>query len=145
MRSIKPGRGPSAVGAVGSVIAILVGIVWTVLAGQLLKDAPFPLIGTVFPLFGILFVIMGIVQLVYHVKNATGKNRMSLFDIVDRHEEPDPLDQRFGRMRSGENTEMTPSEGRPRMNRRFEGDYCPFCGQKVEPDFLYCPKCGKEI
>lgn len=29
--------------------------------------------------------------------------------------------------------------------RKFEGDYCPYCGQKVEPDFVFCPSCGKSI
>lgn len=145
MRSIKPGRGPSAIGAVGSVIAILIGILWTVLTSQLLKDAPFPMIGTVFPLFGILFIIMGIVQLVFHMKNAAGKNRMSLFDITDRHEEPDPLNERFLRTHSKENGRQSQQRGQPGVKRRFEGDFCPYCGQKVEPDFLYCPKCGKEI
>ncbi len=29
--------------------------------------------------------------------------------------------------------------------RRFQGDFCPFCGAKVEPAFDFCPKCGKDI
>ena len=69
MKSVKPGRGPSAMGALGAPIF--------------------------FPIFGVLFIIIGIVQAVYHFKNATGENRYSAFDIVDSAEEPDPLDRRF--------------------------------------------------
>ena len=70
MKHVKPGRGPSAMGAFGAIIAVIFGIV--------------------------LFIIIGIVQAVYNFKNATGKNRYSSFDIVDSQEEPDPWDQQFG-------------------------------------------------
>ena len=82
MKSIKPGRGPSAMGAMGSIIAVIFGIFWTIAAahGRAL----------LFPLFGVLFIIMGIVQAVYNFKNATGEHRFSEFDIVDGAEEPDP-------------------------------------------------------
>ena len=76
MKSVKPGRGPSAMGAAGSIIAVIFGIFWTIGAASM--GAP-PL----FPLFGVLFVIIGIVQTVYNLKNATGKNRYSSFDIVE--------------------------------------------------------------
>ena len=64
MKSIKPGRGPSAMGAMGSIIAVIFGIFWTIAAASM--GAPF-----FFPLFGVLFIIMGIVQAVYNFKNAT--------------------------------------------------------------------------
>ena len=69
MKSVKPGRGPSAMGAVGALFAAI---------------------------FGVVFVIIGIIQAIYNFKNATGKNRYSEFDIVDSREEPDPLAQRLG-------------------------------------------------
>ena len=74
MKHIKPGRGPSAMGALGSVIAVVFGIFWTVSAASM--GAPIS-----FSIFGVLFVIVGIVQ---------------AFDIVDGEEEPGPLNQRFG-------------------------------------------------
>ena len=92
MRSIKPGRGPSGMGALGSIIAVIFGIFWTIMAVSM--GAP-----VFFPIFGILFVILGIVQAVYHFKNATGKNRYSAFDITEEGEEPDPLEERFGNTR----------------------------------------------
>ena len=52
MKSVKPGRGPSAMGAVGSVIAVIFGIFWTITAASM--GAPF-----FFPLFGVLFIILG--------------------------------------------------------------------------------------
>jgi hypothetical protein len=58
-----------------------------------------------------LFVLVGIFQTIYHFRNATGRNRMSVADIVDSREEPDPLhpQQRpyslyFFRERRGETT-----------------------------------------
>ena len=57
MKHIKPGRGPSAMGALGSVIAVVFGIFWTVSAASM--GAPNSI-----SIFGVLFVIVGIVQAV---------------------------------------------------------------------------------
>ena len=88
MKSVKPGRGPSAMGAVGSLFAAVFGVIWTIAAASM--GAP-----VFFCLFGVVFVILGIVQAIYNFKNATGENRYSAFDIVDSAEEPDPLDRHF--------------------------------------------------
>ena len=127
MKSVKPGRGPSAMGAAGSVIVVIFGIFWTIGAASM--GAP-PL----FPLFGVLFVIMGIVQAVYNFKNATGENRYSSFDIVEDGEEPDPLDQRFGDTRQND---QQPDSGDFR--------FCPYCGARLGAEFAYCGKCGKKL
>jgi hypothetical protein len=97
MRSIKPGRGPSALNTIGGVIGIVFGIFWTILAFTITRNAPFPLVGIVFPLFGVLFVILGIVRTCYDARNASAKNRYSEYDLTSPEEEPDPLNQRFGR------------------------------------------------
>lgn len=123
MKSIKPGRGPSAMGAAGSLVAIVFGVFWTIMAYTITKDAPFPMVGIIFPAFGVLFIIMGIIQTIYHYKNATGKERMSLFDITDAKEESDPLNKHFGK----------------------EISYCPYCGTKVTDEYQFCPKCGKQL
>ena len=52
-------------GALGSVIAVVFGIFWTVSAASM--GAPIS-----FSIFGVLFVIVGIVQAVYNFKNADG-------------------------------------------------------------------------
>ena len=128
MKSVKPGRGPSAMGGFSAVIAVIFGIFWTITASSM--GAP-----GLFPLFGILFVIMGIISAIYNFKNATGKNRYSSFDIVDSHEEPDPMNQRFG-------VDITSDDP------GFESDdfrFCPYCGAKLGADFAFCGKCGKQL
>ena len=127
MKSIKPGRGPSFMAGIGSVGAAVFGIIWTIAAASM--GAP-----TFFCLFGVVFVIIGIAQAAYNFKNAAGKNRFSTFDITDESEEPDPLNQRFGEPQiehidnTGEN-----------------GNFCPYCGSKVNSDYEFCRNCGKRI
>ncbi|MBO8156384.1 MAG: zinc-ribbon domain-containing protein [Bacillaceae bacterium] len=141
MKSIKPGRGPSALGAAGSIGAIIFGVFWTIMAYSITRDAPFPMIGIIFPLFGFIFIGMGVIQFIFHYKNATGKNRMSLLEITDHDEEPDPLNIRF----NGDSKETRIDRSTSSSPRKYQGDYCPFCGEKVEEDFDFCPKCGKDI
>ncbi len=131
MRSIKPGRGPSAMGAMGSVFAIIFGIFWTIMAGSM--GAPI-----FFPIFGVFFIGMGVVQLIYHLKNATGKNRMSIYDITDDGEEEDPLEEVFGIERSDERSRVDLGSG-----ERFA--YCPYCGHKLDNLYRFCPACGKPL
>lgn len=92
MKSIKPGRGPSGISFVGSVAVVIFGIIWTVIAGTMASAVPFGIV-SIFPLFGVIFIIVGIIQAAYHYKNATGKERFSIFDITDSHEEGDPADK----------------------------------------------------
>lgn len=125
MKSIKPGRGPSAMGLVGSIIAVLFGLFWTILAFGITRDAPFPLVGIIFPLFGVIFIIAGIANAIYSYKNVTGKERMSIIDIVDEDEEGDPLNRRFGQ-----------------QNTRT---FCPYCGTKTSDHYRFCPSCGSDI
>ena len=129
MKSIKPGRGPSAMGAMGSAFAVIFGIFWTIMAASM--GAP-----VFFPIFGVMFVIMGIVQLVYNYKNAAGKNRYSSFDITDSSEEPDPLNDIFI------------SEGSERRDDGLErglGNFCPYCGECVGADYKFCQSCGRRL
>ena len=125
MRSIKRGRGPSMMNCVGSILAAVFGVVWTIIAINM--GAPF-----FFPIFGIIFVIVGIVQAVNNYKNATGKNRFSEFDITEENEEPDPIESYI---REPESTK----------EELVEGSYCPHCGKKIEDDYDFCPRCGKKL
>ncbi|WP_244444709.1 zinc ribbon domain-containing protein [Paenibacillus camerounensis] len=111
------------------------GIFWTIMAIQM--GAPI-----FFAAFGIIFVGLAIGQAIYHFKNATGENRMSLLDITEANEEPDPLD-RF----------LQKSAGPASHSREFQDDnsehgssYCPYCGSKVtNTAYQFCPKCGKAL
>ncbi len=127
MKSVKPGRGPSFMGGVGSLVGVGFGVVWTVLAFSM--GAP-----TLFCLFGVLFILMGLANAIYSFVNATGKNRFSAFDITDDGEEEDPLNERFGEKREAS---TSAPDG--------ETVYCPYCGEKAEKGYRYCRKCGKEL
>ena len=140
MKSIKPGRGPSAMGAVGSIFSAIFGIIWTIAAASM--GAP-----VFFWLFGVVFVILGIVQAIYNFKNATGENRYSEFDIVDSTEEPDPLAQKLGLER--ENPESEAGADTPVFRdippAGAELRYCPYCGARLGSGFTFCGKCGKRL
>lgn len=123
MKSVKPGRGPSAMGAMGSLVGVIFGVIWTGAAASM--GAP-----AFFLAFGVLFILIGIVQAVYHFKNATGKNRFSEFDITEDGEEPDPLDRR-----------ARDDPERPGGGFRF----CPYCGARSGEGFVYCAKCGRQL
>lgn len=137
MKSIKPGRGPSMMGAFGSAAVTVFGIIWTMMAMSM--GAPI-----FFALFGVVFVVMGIVQTVYNFKNATGKERFSAFDITDSSEEPDPLNEYFtGKKEASEEVDR---------NRNTDVDsqenakaFCPYCGAEAEEDYQYCAKCGRKL
>ncbi len=133
MKSIKPGRGPSGLNAMGSRFGIVFAIFWTIMAVSM--GAPIFFAG-----FGVIFIIMSIAQFVYHYKNATGKNRYSEFEITDESEETDPLNE-YVRQRYGD----TYADGTPRANIGGENRFCPYCGAKAGDDFEYCPKCGKKL
>lgn len=136
MHSIKPGRGPSAMGAFGGVIAVVFGIIWTVAAAG--SGAP-----PVFALFGVVFIVAALGGLVYNLHNATAKNRMSTFDITGDDEESDPISHALGH-----DQPQSPRQDKPPAAdspRRFDGDFCPYCGHQASRDFDYCPKCGKDI
>ena len=119
VKSIKPGRGPSAMSGIGSVLAAAFGVVWMVLAGQI--GAP-----PVFQLFGVAFIVGAVVEAVYSFMNAAGKNRFSTMDIVDAQEESDPLNLRFG-----------PESQRP--------SFCSHCGRRLPADAKFCPGCGEKL
>ena len=127
MKHIKPGRGPSFMGGIGSIFIGLFGIGWTVMASSM--GAP-----AIFPLFGVGFVLLAIAQGVYHFMNASGKKRVSAFDITSDAEEPDPLNERFG----GQANQTPSGVGEAAA-------FCPYCGERAEESYRYCKKCGKAL
>ena len=131
MKHIKPGRGPSAMGAFGSIFAAVFGVIWTIAAVSM--GAPW-----FFALFGVVFIGTAVVQAVYNYKNATGKHRYSAFDVVDSAEEPDPWDQRFG-----EGPDDPAAGDAPRDGSALR--YCPYCGAEVGEGFTFCAQCGRKL
>lgn len=139
MKSIKPGRGPSGMSFIGSIIAVVFGVFWTIIAASMMANAPFGIIGLIFPLFGVIFIIAGIVQAVYHFKNATGKNRYSEFDITDSTEEGDPTDKWINNSIDHEQF------NEPKKYQNAVANFCPYCGAQLQTEYKFCPKCGQEI
>ena len=90
-----------------------------------------------FLLFGVAFIGIGVVNAVYSFKNAAGENRYSAYDIVDSDEEPDPLDERFGR--------QPDNAAPPQAGETGKLAYCPYCGAKLGEGFSFCGKCGKAL
>ncbi len=138
MKSIKPGRGPSKRNFVGSIFSIVFGIIWTVIAFCMAFEsvgAGFGFIGLLFPLFGIVFIGLGVYNAIVNYKNANGEDRMSLYDIVDSQEEPDPWSPNYER-KKGE-SRNAPAQG--------EGSFCPYCGKPVEQDHRFCKYCGRSL
>lgn len=130
MKSIKPGRGPSMMGGIVSLLMGVFGILWTIVVASIG--------GGLFALFGLVFIAIAIVQAVYNFKNATSENRYSSFDITESGEEEDPLNQRFhGDRFSGENP--------PRENTSPKSRFCPYCGAPAQGDYSYCNCCGKKL
>ena len=134
MKSIKPGRANSAMGAFGSLFAVGFGVIWTIIAFGMTSDTSFPF--NLFPFFGVFFILMGIGQFVFNLKNTTNENRYSTFDIVDGDEEPDSLNQRFG----SKNKTVASS-----FADNSDNDFCPYCGKSIQSDFEFCPKCGRTL
>lgn len=104
MKSIKPGRGPSMMGGLGSIFAGVFGVIWTMAAVQMGAG--------IFALFGVVFILFAVLQAVYQFKNATGENRYSVFDITEDGEEPDPLEKRMA-------PSLLPCGGEQRAGRRL--------------------------
>ena len=116
-------------GGIGSVFAVIFGIIW--MAGAAQMGAP-----AFFLLFGLVFIVAAIVQAYYNFHNATSENRYSAFDITEEGEEPDPLQERFGKQEQEIPMKDAVSA---------EGGFCPYCGAPVEKDHLFCRKCGRQI
>lgn len=126
MKSIKPGRGPSMMGGLGSIFAGVFGVIWTLAAVQMGAG--------IFALFGVVFIVFAVLQAVYQFKNATGENRYSEFDITEDGEEPDPLEKR-----------MAPPSSPAEENKEPGGNFCPYCGAPAEKDYDFCHRCGKKL
>ena len=146
MKSIKPGRGPSMMSGVASIGAAIFGLIWTIAAASMG--------GGLFALFGLIFIGMAVASGVYNFKNATSENRYSTYDIVDSTEETDPFNEQFGNSAGVSATLDHYADGTPRFSDdtvtgtkvvAASNSFCPYCGNEVEKDFIFCNNCGKEL
>ena len=146
MKSIKPGRGPSMMSGVMSIAVGIFGLFWTIMAASIG--------GGFMALFGIVFIGIAITSAVYNFKNATSENRYSTFDIVDSTEEIDPFNERFGKQPNISTNLERYADGTPRFSDETASagttpsaanSFCPYCGNEVEKDFIYCNSCGKQL
>jgi len=128
MKSIKRGRGPSMMEGIVGVFMAIFGVLWMIMAARIG--------GGFIALFGLVFVGIAIVNAVYSFRNAASKDRYSEYDITEGHEEPDPLNERFG---------SQPVKDFVNQNDGVESVYCPYCGTKVKQGYVYCNKCGKRL
>ena len=144
MKSVKPGRGESGMAVIGSVIAILFGIVWLIAASSITNSArefssfgpmagPADIASVVLPFFGLLFIGAGVANAIFHYRNYKGKERYSIVDIVDSKEEGDPANPQIAK------------DASPDPGSRPAGKYCSECGRRLDGDFKYCPGCGKDL
>lgn len=134
MKSIKPGRGPSMMEGVMSLLVAGIGVVWTILAVSM--GAGFMAV------FGIAFIAIAVAQAVGGFYNATAKERTSIVDIVDSEEEGDPLAAHI-------HADSDPAENAPDALKSDEalpvGGFCPYCGAKAKEDHRFCARCGKPL
>ena len=130
MKSIKPGRGPSKMSAVGSIFVAVFGVFWCVAAAAMGGYIMIP--------FGILVIGLSLYSAFYNYHNATSEDRYSVLDIVDENEEPDPLNEKYGRARDIEEFSSNDASG-------TKASFCPYCGEPVNGTFDFCPKCGKKL
>lgn len=134
MKSIKPGRGPSFMGGISAIFAALFGVFWVIMACAMGGWFMAP--------FGLIFIAIAVVNAIHSFKNATSQNRYSSFDIVDSEEEPDPLNLKYGKPEQSKQTEQS---GKTEDTNKTESRYCPWCGTKVDGDYVFCNHCGKKL
>jgi hypothetical protein len=96
------------------------------------------LFGLIFPLFGICFVAMGIYDAYIAYQNAHGDDRMSLYDIVDAKEEPDPWSPDYQKQKEQQERNSAPLNS-------DKANFCPYCGKPIEADYNFCKYCGKSL
>jgi hypothetical protein len=136
MYSIKPGRGPSLMGAIGGVAVAVVGVGWTLMAVRM--GAP-----VFFALFGVVFVFLALVGVIYNLFNATQKNRMSAFDVTSDDDEPDPIATAMGH---APDQAATRPAGHAAVDAELDTSsaarFCPTCGAPLIGGEDHCPYCG---
>ena len=128
MKSIKPGRGPSLLSGIATLIGIAVIICFAAMAIKMRQ--------TFFLIIAGFILLVYICFTIYHFSNAIKKNRHSILYIEDDRE-------------SNSSPSAEPKEPSALLNGKpIDGvapRYCPYCGKDTESDFLYCKFCGRKL
>lgn len=105
-----------------SVLMVIFGAFWTIFT-FFDGDNPFLQGNSMYQglfVLGILFVILSIVQGVYHFKSIISNSKdNNIKDESDKKEKDN--------------------------NDTWKNIYCPYCGNGLENDFIFCNKCGKKL
>ncbi len=136
MISVKQGRGPSLMGG-------CIGIFFAIAAAGIAITAASQGAPAIFVFVAGGMAVFGLIGAIYSFYSGVARNRPSTMDLTTGDEEPDPIATALGYGPKENDKPASPPAAAPR--RRLPGDFCPFCGEKVEGEVDYCPHCGKDI
>lgn len=160
MKNVKRKRGPSFLSFLGSLAAIIFGVLWTVLAyvgtsSLRATDGTMKIVGYAFPIFGIIFILMGIFEATYNFKRAMSQKKSIEEDTLQEDENrtfslfSKKNKNPYRSTRSSSNAEdeyededYDFSQTNPNMSFK---KYCTECGAPLDKNYKYCPECGKKI
>ncbi len=128
MYSVKPGRGPSLIGAI---LSLIIGVPFVLfwIGGAHKAGAP-----GFFVFFGVIMLVAIVITALLGLYNATARDRISEFDVTTNTEENDPFDS------------LAPPPPPPAHAQAAQASakrFCPYCGESLAQDFRFCPGCGK--
>jgi hypothetical protein len=131
--AFKPGRAMSAKRAVGAAAGLIFGLAFVVHG-----VATWDVNGWLVAVFGAVVALTSATDVAYHLFNAFHRQRFSDQDMLTRSQEPDPFARSIG-------LEAGVTAGQGGSERRFPGEFCPFCGARTPADADCCPACGKDV
>ncbi len=127
----KPTKSFSVMSSAGSVICIIVGIIWTLTTTAITNNQTekFEII-QIIPFLGIALVIFGIVQLIIQINHSTSESRFSVDDITNRTKSSDSSQEE--------------GKSKPKITTTQDVKLCHRCGNLTENKLGVCENCLKQ-